>query len=46
MQPGGELSASIAKENQAKILGFAWFYWPNLGFSKGYGRKNRKIGIF
>jgi hypothetical protein len=35
VQPKGELSARIAKENQAKILGFAWFYVAESGLFKG-----------
>jgi hypothetical protein len=35
MQPKGELSASRAKENQAKILGFAGFYLAESGLFKG-----------
>jgi hypothetical protein len=43
VQPGGELSARSAKENQAKIVGLAWFYLAESGLFKGYGRKNKKI---
>jgi hypothetical protein len=32
MQLQSELGARIAKENQAKILGFAWFYLVDSGF--------------
>jgi hypothetical protein len=39
MQPEGELSARSAKENQAKILGFAWFYLAESGLFKGLRAK-------
>jgi hypothetical protein len=35
MQPEGELGARRAKENQAKVLGLAWFYLVELGLFKG-----------
>jgi hypothetical protein len=35
MQPERELGARKAKENQAKILGLAWFYLAESGLFKG-----------
>jgi hypothetical protein len=39
MQPEGELSAKRTKENQAKILGFVWFYLVESGLFKGLREK-------
>jgi hypothetical protein len=39
MQPEGDSSARRAKENQAKILGFAWFYLVESSLFKGLRAK-------
>jgi hypothetical protein len=41
-QPEGELSARRAKESQAKILGFAWFYLAESGLFKDLREKKLK----
>jgi hypothetical protein len=38
-QPKGEFFPSKSKQNQAKILGFAWFYSSESGFFKGLQAK-------
>jgi hypothetical protein len=42
IQPGGELGARKTKENQAKILGFAWISLAESGLFKGLRRKKIK----
>jgi hypothetical protein len=42
MQPEGELSAKRTKENQAKILGFVWFYLVESGLFQRVTREKIK----